>query len=243
MHTIPGAFEELTRLYAEGVAAVDEGRLEDAVELFTRGLTIDDRFRQQYVTMYAQRAFALQRLGRLAEALGDYAKAIEMEPPINQAQYWFHRGMCLAGLGDAERAVEEHARSIALYPQHPGPFHLRGKLLVEQLGRYEEGIADLDRLLAMREVPEGYQLRALAKVSLGRYAEAVPDAQRAEAMIPDAYNHYLLAVSHGPLGDEGATQHHVRAAIAGNPSFAEYFRSVPELEAFRGRPWFRELVE
>ena len=63
MHTVPGLFERLSALYAEGERALHEGRLEDAVARFTEGLGLDDEFRNQYVTMYAQRAFARQRLG------------------------------------------------------------------------------------------------------------------------------------------------------------------------------------
>lgn len=244
MHTVPGAMAELSRLYAEGERALAENRFDDAVACFTRGLAIDDHFRQRYVTMYAQRAFALHRMGRREEAIADYGKALEMgEPPPNQAQYHFQRGMCLAALeGREQDAIADFTRSIELFPDHPGPWHLRGKLLVDRLGRYAEGIADLDRLLAMREVPEGYQLRALAKVNLGRHAEAIPDAERAEAMQPGAYNHYLLAVSHAALGDEARARQHVAATLAGAPSFAEYFRTVPELAALRAQPWFQQLV-
>lgn len=244
MHTIPGAMAELQRLYAEGERAIGEGRLDAAVDLFTRGLAIDDHFRQRYVTMYAQRAFALHRMGRLEDAIADYGRALAMgEPPPNQAQYHFQRAMCLSALeGREEDAVADFTRSIELYPDHPGPWHLRGKLLVDRLGRYEEGIADLDRLLSMREVPECYQLRALAKVSLGRHAEAIADAQRAEALEPAPYNHYLLAVSFAAVGDEASAQHHVEVTLASAPGFAEYFRTVSELEPYRSRPWFAAML-
>lgn len=182
--------------------------------------------------MCAQRAFALHRLGRLEEAIEDYGRALAIgEPPVNQTQHFFHRAMCLQALdGRAEEAVDDFTRSIELYPDHPGPWHLRGKLLIDVLGRYEERIADLDRLLAMREVPEGYQLRALAKVSGGRRAEAIADAARAEELEPAPYKHYLLALSYAATGDEAA------------PELAEYFRTVPELGPYRSRPWFAALL-
>lgn len=243
MHTVPGAMAELQRLYAEGDAAIAAGRLQDAVEAFTRGIAIDDHFRQRYVTMYAQRAFALQRLGRHREAFEDYARAIALnEPPENQAQYHFHRAMCLEALGDLEGAVVEHGRSIALYPNHPGPYHLRGKLLIDRLGRYEEGIPDLDRLLAMREVPEAYQLRALAKVSTNRHAEAIADAARAEQLAPGAYNHYLLAVAYGATGDEARTREHVEATLARDRAFGKYFAEVDELARYRSAPWLVQAL-
>ena len=64
MHTVPGLFERLTTLYADGERAIEEGRFSDAVALFTEGIRLDDQFRQHYVTMYAQRAFARSRRRR-----------------------------------------------------------------------------------------------------------------------------------------------------------------------------------
>jgi tetratricopeptide (TPR) repeat protein len=153
MHTVPGLFERLTTLYADGERAIEEGRFHDAVALFTEGIRLDDQFRQHYVTMYAQRAFARQRIGDNMGAIPDYGKAIEMEPPMNQAQYYFHRGMCFTAIGGhEEHAVADYGRSIAIFPDHPGPYHLRGKLYASDLGRYEEAVADFNRLLAMRPV-------------------------------------------------------------------------------------------
>ncbi|MBS2026375.1 MAG: hypothetical protein JST54_00605 [Deltaproteobacteria bacterium] len=45
MHTLPGAFQKLQQLYADGVAAIEERRFEDAIAKFTEGLAIDDHFR------------------------------------------------------------------------------------------------------------------------------------------------------------------------------------------------------
>lgn len=161
MHTIPGAFQKLVALYNEGDQAIQAGDLETAVAKFSEGIAIDDHFRQRYVTMYAQRAFALQKLGRLEEAIADYTKALELgEPPENQAQYFFHRGMAIKHLpaeGDArqaniEAAIADFGRSIALYQNHPGPYHLRGQLLFDQ-GRYGEARADFVRLKELTGKP------------------------------------------------------------------------------------------
>ena len=194
MHTVPGLFDRLTALYADGVGALEDGRLAHAVALFTEGLQLDDEFRQGHVTMYAQRAIAHQRLGDHVAAIRDWGRAIEMEPPSHQAQYLFHRGMCFTELGGhEEHAVNDFGRAIAIYPDHPGPYHLRGKLLATDLGRYEEAIADFDRLLAMHPVPEGYQLRGYAKLNLGRGRDAIPDLLAANRLEQDTYTDYLLA--------------------------------------------------
>ena len=56
MHTVPGLFERLTAIYADGERATEAGRLHDAVALFSEGIQLDDQFRNNHVTMYAQRA-------------------------------------------------------------------------------------------------------------------------------------------------------------------------------------------
>jgi len=244
MHTQPGAMARLQQLYAEAEAAIEAGALQDAVAKLTEGLAIDDHFRQRYVTQYAQRAFAYQRMGQLEPAIADYDRAIEMEPEINQAQYLFHRGMCFAGLGQFERAVADYGASIALHQGHPGPFHLRAKLLVNELHAYADALPDLDTLLSMQELPEGLQLRGCARVNLGLHAEAIPDLTRAQQLEPDSYNDYLLAACFAATGDEPRLQHHMQAALAGwsgyLPAFAEH---ADEFAPYRARPWFKQLTD
>ena len=175
MHTVPGLFERLTTLYADGERAIEEGRFQDAVALFTEGIRLDDQFRQHYVTMYAQRAFARQRIGDNMGAIPDYGKAIEMEPPPNQAQYFFHRGMCFTAIGGhEEHAVADYGRSIAIFPDHPGPYHLRGKLYASDLGRFEEAIAAATRVVEL--TPD----EQLGYTNLSRIYQRAGDVPKAE---------------------------------------------------------------
>jgi len=244
MHTVPGLFERLTAVYADGVRALEDGRLHQAVGLFTEGIQHDDEFRQGHVTMYAQRAFAYQRLGDHVAAIRDYGRAIEMEPPPNQAQYLFHRGMCFTALGGhEEHAVNDFARSIAIYPDHPGPYHLRGKLLATDLNRYEEAIADFDRLLAMSAVAEGYQLRGYAKLNLGRGHEAIPDLLEANRIEQDTYTDYLLAWAGAIAPDDELFYRSMQAVLSADPeTYRQYFLDNDDFARFRHQPRFRQIA-
>jgi tetratricopeptide (TPR) repeat protein len=244
MHTVPGLFDRLSALYADGERALHEGRLEDAVARFTEGIGLDDEFRNQYVTMYAQRAFARQRLGDNMGAIPDYGRAIEMEPPLNQAQYLFHRGMCFVAIGGhEEHALNDFTRSIAIYPDHPGPYHLRGKLLASELGRYDEAIADFDRLLAMHPVAEGYQLRGYAKLNLGRGRDAIPDLAEAARLEPDTYTDYLLAWAGAIAPDDELFYNALTAVLrADAASYKAYFLDNDDFARFRGQPRFQQLI-
>ncbi|MCA9517972.1 MAG: tetratricopeptide repeat protein [Myxococcales bacterium] len=243
MHTVPGAWDKLVELFARGDAAIQEGRFHDAIEAFTEGLAIDDHFRQRYVTMYAQRGFARQRSGDLAGAAEDYGHAIAMEPPVNQAQYHFYRGMCRGGLGDPEGAVEDYAASIALHPDHPGPYHLRAKLLVNELGRYAEAIPDLDRLIAMNGHPEGLELRGYARLMLGDPAAARRDVEDAADRQPTPWRHYLVAWATALVGDADAFMPAMAAALEGNPDYAPYFREHGDFAAMRADPRFAGIID
>ena len=244
MHTVPGLFDRLTALYAEGERAIEEGRLHDAVALFTEGISLDDQFRNQYVTMYAQRAFARQRMGDNMGAIPDYGKAIEMEPPMNQAQYLFHRGMCFTAIGGhEEHAVNDYGRSIAIYPDHPGPYHLRGKLYASDLGRYQEAIADFDRLLAMRQVAEAYQLRGYSKLNLGRGRDAIPDLLDANRLEPDTYTDYLLAWAGAVAPDDELFYLSLQAVLAADAAtYKPYFLDNEDFARFRNQPRFRQII-
>jgi len=244
MHTVPGLFDRLSALYADGERALQDGRLADAVALFTEGIGLDDQFRNQYVTMYAQRAFARQRMGDNMGAIPDYGKAIEMEPPMNQAQYLYQRGMCFATIGGhEEHAVNDFGRSIALYPDHPGPYHLRGRLFASELGRYEEAIADFDRLLALHPVAEGYQLRGYAKLNLGRGRDAIPDLLEANRLEQDTYTDYLLAWAGAVSPDDELFYHSMAAVLSADPAtYKAYFLDNDDFARFRAEPRFQQLV-
>jgi tetratricopeptide (TPR) repeat protein len=246
MHTVPGLFDRLTALYAEGERALEQGRLQDAVALFSEGIQLDDEFRQRYVTMYAQRAFARQRMGDNMGAIRDYTRAIEMEMeiPLNQASYYFHRGMCFAALGGhEEHAVKDYGQSIELYPDHPGPYHLRGKLYASDLRRYEEAIADFDRMLAMHPLAEGYQLRGYSKLNVGRSREAIPDLQEANRLEPDTYTDYLLAWAGAVAPDDELFYQSMQAVLAADPeSYKAYFLENEDFARFRTQPRFRQII-
>lgn len=252
MHTIPGVFQRLQALYADGEARLAQGDLEGAVACFTEGIGIDDRFRQRYVTMYAQRAFALQKLGRVAEAIADYSKALELgEPPPNQAQYHFHRAMCWTNLpakddaekrANVERAIADHGRSLELFPDHPGPWHLHGKLRVYELEDFAGGLADLDRALAFRENADARMAHGFALYRMNRFDEARADYERVAQASQEPYVDYMLACIHAKQGNVPGLLHHAERAIGADASYRAYFGEDEEFAPYRNRPELAALL-
>lgn len=243
MHTVPGAFEALVKLYAEGERLLEIAAFADAERTFSDGLAIDDHFRQRYVTMYAQRAFARQHLGHFADAAEDYGRALSMEPPLHHGQYHLQRGMCLSKLaGRADEALADFDRAIALNPEQPGPYHLRGKLLIEEKDELERGIADLDQVARLRPHPQAFQLRAYANSALGRHEAALSDARAAEALRSDAYNHYLMATALVHLHRDDEAYRAISATLERDPSFQDTFATDAEFDRLRDQPEFARLI-
>lgn len=238
MHTVPGLFDKLVSLYAEGERAVAEGRLPDADAAFTEVIELDDHFRQRYVTAYAQRAFVRHRMGRLEEAVADYGSALESgEPELNCAQYHFQRGMALAALGRPAEAEADYGASIDLAPAQPGPWHLRGKLRADQ--RPAEALSDFDRFLELAEHPEVRQLRGYCLLLLGRAAEALPELGQAP---PGPWTDYLHAWAFAAVGDADRSVQAMASCVAADPSFAAYFRDLDDFAEVRKHPGFVAAV-
>jgi tetratricopeptide (TPR) repeat protein len=240
MHA-PGNFERLTQLYAVGEQHAARGEFEQAVACFGEALAIDDHFRQRYVTLYAQRAFALHRLGRFAEAIDDYGRALAMEPPAHQAQYHMQRAMCLRQLRRDDEALADFTRSATLAPEQPGPWHLRGALHIDH-ERWQEAIGDFDRLLALRPHPNGYQQRAFAKMNLKDYAGALPDALTSLQLQADPYTDYLAAGCLAVLGQSEAMMQHAARASSADPFYRTALAEDEEFARYRGWAPFDALI-
>jgi tetratricopeptide (TPR) repeat protein len=243
MHTVPGLFDRLTALYADGERAVADGRLDDADAAFGQIVALDDHFRQRWITAYAQRAFVRHRQGRLEEAVADYTSALGMnEPAPHQAQYRFQRGMALEALGRVDEALPDFTAAAEAMPDQPGPWHLRGKLLCARLGRPADALADFDRFLTLADHPEVRQLRAWCLLQLGRAAEALPDLDRALAALADPWTRYLAAWATAATGDVDRCLTAMTECVRLDPSFATYFRDLPDYAAVRADPRFAAAV-
>lgn len=238
----PANFARLQAIYAEGEAMIQERRFPEAAAKFSEGLAIDDQFRQRYITMYSQRAFAYHNMGRHDLAEVDYAKAIAMEPPPYAAQNHFQRAMCLRKLERDDEALDAFNQAIAIMPEQPGPRHLRGKLLVDR-EKYEEAIADFDAFLAGGNVnPEVFQLRALCNLCLKRAQAAIEDASSAQRMQQDPYNDYIATCSLALLGNVNAMVGAMQRTIQGEPAFKDSLRQATEIDPYRGDPRVATLL-
>ena len=147
MHAVPGAFQKLQQLYAEGEAAFAEQDYETAIDKFTEGLGIDDHFRQRYITMYAQRAFAYLRVQDYENAIPDFDKAIEMEPEPHRANYHFQRALCFwQGAQNEAAALADLDKANGYAAEFWMPYDLRGRIHLAA-GRYADAMLQFQLVL------------------------------------------------------------------------------------------------
>jgi tetratricopeptide (TPR) repeat protein len=108
-----------------GNLLMEDGRLEEAIQLFSEALASDPRCPVAYVN----RGIARQRKGDLDRAIADYGRVARLKPRMAQAHY--KRGSLLMKKGDLNAARAAFARAIeidakmALAYAYRGLIHLR----------------------------------------------------------------------------------------------------------------------
>ena len=159
-------------------------------------------------------------MGRLAEALESYDRALALQP--NSAATVIDRGNILQQLGRFAEALESYDRVLALKPDFAEAWLNRGNTL-QQLGRFAEALESYDRALAVRPDFLGALLnRGSALEELGRYAEALESYDRALTVRPDyaeALNNRGNALQQ--LGRFGEALDSYNRALAANRYYSE----------------------
>ncbi len=121
------------------------------------------------------RARVLLALGRLDEALADYAVVVEQDP--NHAEHYLERGNILRRLGREAEALEDYARAIRLSPPFPEIHYNRGDLHLT-LGDQLAALADFDYVIELDpEFTDAYINRAGIRLESGDVDGALADAE------------------------------------------------------------------
>lgn len=162
---------------AQAAKALAEGRADAAYPILTA------RLKAEPSNAAALRMMAAigRRVGRLHEALGMLARAIELAPGFEAA--WRDLAEALHMASPAE-ALAEVDRQLARQPDSLGYRNLRAAML-ERNGRFEAALAAFQAILAERPDEAGAWLAAghLQK-TLGRVSEAVAAYRQAAQLRP-----------------------------------------------------------
>ncbi|HXJ01897.1 MAG TPA: tetratricopeptide repeat protein [Micropepsaceae bacterium] len=207
LHTQPPDFEVL---YALGMAHLQSGRLEEALENIKRALKLKFDFpdgwcihgrllmrlnrpeealrsfnsalslKPDFTDALASRASALAQLNRPAEALVTFNQLLALRP--GDADGWNNRGGVLVSLLRLEDALESFDRALALQPDFVEALSNRAAMLRE-LNRLDEALAACDATLRLKpDHAVSWNNRGNTLVALARYEEAVASYDKALAL-------------------------------------------------------------
>ena len=175
--------DEANRLFAAGLAAHQQGRLEDAFAQY------------EAVLQRAPRHFdALHHVGILGYQSGNYALALEfigaaIEVDAGVSTVYSNLGNILKALGERDSALQSYEQALGLDPENVDALYNRGNVL-QTMGRNEDALASYDRAIALAPGDSAawnncaVVLLALRRLdqALGACAHAITlDPQHAEA--------------------------------------------------------------
>ncbi len=206
-----------------GVAADAQGDPKRGVTLIAQALSL-----RETASFRSNHGMVLGHLGRHAEALDDYDRALELRP--NYPEALNNRGVSLDALQRPFEAEQAYRRAVGLRPGYADAWANLGNTL-RALGRPEEAVAACERALALRpEYPAALTNLGHALRDLDRLEASEAALRRALALAPTdvaAYNalaitlqgqnrpHEALAVLDLALGLEARDPetHHHRAML------------------------------
>ena len=201
--------------FRRGLSALHAGNLKEAERL----LLAVTRAEPNHVPALNLLGVVLGRLGRNAEAVASYDRALAFSP--DSAEAWYGRAMTLLAIGRPQDAIASFDRVLATKPDFAQVHLLRAKLLAD-LGRREAALEAIEKLLAI--VPglaEAWLGRSNILFEAKRYEDALAAADKAIAAKVN-----LAEAWHGRGNALNELKRHEEAlaaydkALALNPNFA-----------------------
>jgi tetratricopeptide (TPR) repeat protein len=211
--------------YRNGLALVEVNLGEPAEALRLVDECIDgldqqlapDEHRLHRSVLKNNRARVYAGLGRLDDALADYAIVIAEDP--NHAEHYLERGNILRRLGRFDQAAADYQTAIRLSPPFAEIYYNRGDLRLG-LGDRDGALADFSYVLELDPaLVDAYVNRASIYLDDGDVDAACLDARAGLRYEPDdAYLHAVLGRVHAARGEPGAAIAAYDRAIAADPA-------------------------
>jgi tetratricopeptide (TPR) repeat protein len=176
---------EFNAIHDLGLTALREGRLDAAVEMFTRAVDLNPKDAAAHCNL----GVAFQSQHRLADALCSFEQALAIAPDNPEMQY--NAGNVLYGLGRRHEALARYDRALALAPGY-GWAHLSRGAVLHQIGRFHEALISHDAAIAHQpNSAQAHCNRGATLVALARHADALASYERAVTLDPNhAEAHY-----------------------------------------------------
>ncbi len=125
-----------------GLDLGNEGRVDEAMALFTKALTLDPGFTDALSNMGAM----FEKKGRLEDAVSYYRKAVSLQPEHMNAQH--NLALALHRLGLLDEAEQRYLQVLKLNPDYVAAHNNYASLLLTR-GRVAEAIAHLKEVVRL----------------------------------------------------------------------------------------------
>jgi len=181
------------------------------------------------------RGAALSSLGRYAEAIPDYDKALQIKPDLYEAI--LNRGDTKRLMHDFSGALTDYNNLSVLDPENPNLYNNRG-VLKSETNNYKEAIADYNKALELKPVfPVAFNNRGEAKIKINDFEGAQTDCSKAieqDHRFKEAYNNRGIARKES--GDRKGAMEDFNKAISLDPMFADAYYNRTNLWNEMGEP-------
>jgi tetratricopeptide (TPR) repeat protein len=212
-------------LVARGHLMESRGKLDDAVDAYTRALAR----RPDDATIYYDRGVALGRQGHWDDAIADYSQAIEHDPGMAKA--YNNRATAHAQGHRFDAAVADFTKAISLDSKSALAYRNRG-LAYHDLGQIAPSIEDYT--VAIRLDPNDFESRferGNVYLDAGEYQKAIVDYDQAIALDAKQASAWLnRGEAHRRLGHTKESQADLAEArrLAPNQKPTELAHATPE---------------
>jgi tetratricopeptide (TPR) repeat protein len=218
-----------------GVALVDRGRIEEAVDQFSKAL----EFMPNHAEAHNNLGAALADLGRTREAIKHYSQALKVKPDYADARN--NIGVALANIGKVKEAADHFSELLRMSPDD-GDVHYNLANALASQGKVGEAIKHYN--VALRIRPQDQEIhfnlgRALTRQK--KYDEAIKHYTEAIRIAPDyarAHNNLGVALANVEKLKDATT--HYSEALRINPDYAEANNNMGVALARQGK--FKDAI-
>jgi tetratricopeptide (TPR) repeat protein len=162
-------FRDIKRLFELATQNLQDGKYNQAIEIYTRILNIDPSIHEAYTN----RGIAKYHLDLFQLAIQDFNMALR----INGSDFWAlaYRGLSYRELGNLQQAVSDLSRAIQVQPSEAFVYYERA-LTKALMNSYQDAIADLTKAINMNPKNlDFYLLRAGLYRESGNCPSALQD--------------------------------------------------------------------
>ncbi|MGA3207330.1 MAG: tetratricopeptide repeat protein [Syntrophales bacterium] len=172
------------------------GYWQNSIMLFGHALKVTDH----NSLAFCNRGVAYASLDNYRQAIGDYDKAIELDPKFAKA--YDNRGAAYGSLGNYRKAIEDCSKAIELDPEFAKAYDNRG-VAYASLGNNRQAIGDYDKAIELDpKFAKAFYSRGVAYYDLGNYKQAIGDYDKAIELDPKFAKAYdNRAAAYGSLGN------------------------------------------